>query len=131
MRKTLASILMFVMLASATICGCGHEAQAASHADHADQKIESSHHADGDHHGSKETQAAESCQTTDMQLPAETSVSKPDLKHSFHLYYAFMDEKPVWTVAISSDHRVRGPPIGVDPPNAKPSILLTTQRLRI
>lgn len=119
---------MFVMLASATICGCGHEAQAASPAD---QKTESSHHAGGDHHGRKQTQAAESCQTTDMQLPAETSVSKPDLKHSLHLDYAFIDENPVWTVAISSDRRVRGPPIGVDPPNAKPSILLTTQRLRI
>jgi hypothetical protein len=128
MRKTLASVLMFVMLASATICGCGHEAQAASHAD---QKTESSHHADGDHHGNKDTQAAEKCQTTDMQLPAQTNVNKPDLKSSFHLDYAFIDEKPVWTVAVDSDRRVRGPPIGVDPPNAKPSILLTTQRLRI
>jgi hypothetical protein len=123
MRKILASFLMFTMFASALICGCGHEAQAES------SVSSHSHHEDGDHHhGSTVDQ---DCQKADMQLPAHMGISKPDLKNSVHFDFAFANETPVWPVSLASNRGIRGPPPWEEPSQNKPSILLTTQRLRI
>lgn len=127
MRKFLASFMVFALLASTIICGCGHEAQADSGA-----KASHSHEhdeADQDHKGST---LDEDCQKTDMQLPAYVSFDKPDLKTSFYLDFALVDQKVLWQNDANPHHDIRGPP--PDWPELsqnQPSILLTTQRLRI
>jgi hypothetical protein len=126
MRKFVASLLMLTMFASAVICGCGHEARA-------DIGAVSSHHhddSDADHHGKGGT-LSQDCQKADMQLPAHTCVSKPDLKNSLHLDFVFTNEQPVSLLTLASNRGIRGPPPWDNLSHAQPSILLTTQRLRI
>ena len=126
MRRTLAGFLVFMMFVSTVMCGCGHEARAESGA------ISYSHHDEGaDHHRGKGPTLAQDCQGADMQLPAHTGVSKPDLKNSFYLVLAFADENPVWPLGLTSNRTIRGPPPWDGTSFTKPSILLTTQRLRI
>ncbi|HEY8190434.1 MAG TPA: hypothetical protein VIF12_07090 [Micavibrio sp.] len=127
MRKFLALTMMLVMVASAMICGCPDaRAETNSH-----QQSHSSHHDDSDHHHNDGSNLELDCTGTDMQLPQQANISKPDVKSSFHVDYIWTDEKPVWSLASADSSAIRGPPPWDDPPNAKPPILLTTQRLRI
>ena len=127
MRKTLAGFLVFIMFASAIMCGCGHDA----HAEIGASAQSHSHHDEGSNHHGKGSTLAHDCQTADMQLPAHISVDKPDLKNSLYLVLAFADEKPVWPLGLASNRSIRGPPPWDETSPTKPSILLTTQRLRI
>jgi hypothetical protein len=127
---------MFTMVASAVICGCDHEAQAnSSPKSHHSQEVAShsheggDHQSQGDHHG--KGSVAQDCQSTDVQLPAHFDISKPDLKKSLHLDYAITEEIPSWSLTLASIRGIRGPPPWEEPSQTKPSILLTTQRLRI
>lgn len=129
---------MFTMIASAVICGCGHEVQAdtdtKSH--HTQEAVSHTHDgggqqaAQGDHHDKGST-LAQDCQPTDMQILAHFDISKPDLKNSLHLDYAINEEIPSWSLNLVNDRGIRGPPPWDEPSQTKPSILLTTQRLRI
>ena len=122
---------MFVMIASAVICGCGHEAQANDTAkSHHSQEAAAHSHDGGDHHDKGST-LAQDCQPADMQVPAYLDISKPDLKKSLHLDYAIMEQIPAWSFDLASNRGIRGPPPWDEPSQTKPSILLTTQRLRI
>ncbi len=123
MRKLFLSSLILLMFASTMVCGCWHEAQAAAPA---------SQHSDGGHSHGNDTTVLPDCTGTDMQLPQQISVSKPDLKHSFHLDYVWTDEKSAFVHVLASSRDIRGPPS--DWPSLSqthPSILLTTQRFLI
>ena len=125
MRKFLTSFLILVVFAAAMICGCPPVAQAFSPA---------SHHSDSgsDHHHGKDTTVAPDCAGTDMQLPQQVGVSKPDLKHGLHFDYAQTDVQPIWSPVLASNNDIRGPPPDwPDLSQTHPSILLITQRLLI
>jgi hypothetical protein len=127
MRRILALFLMLTLFASAVICGCGHEARA-------DIGAEASHHHDGgdaDHHHGKGGSVSPDCHKADMQLPAHTGVAKPDLKSSLHFDFAFVNDQTVPRLDRANNRGIRGPPPWDDLSHAQPSILLTTQRLRI
>lgn len=136
MRRTLAGLMVFMMFVSAVMCGCGHEAQANtdSKSHHSQEAAPHSHDGDdhqpqGDHHD--KGSVAQDCQPTDMQLPAHFDISKPDLKKSLYLDYAIVESIPAWSLNLTSNRGIRGPPPWDEPSQTKPSILLTTQRLRI
>jgi hypothetical protein len=115
------------MFVSAVMCGCGHEARADIGA------VASHHHDDGDadHHHDGKGSVSQDCQKADMQLPAHTGVSKPDLKNSLHLEFAFVDEQPTLRIDLASNRGIRGPPPWEDLSHTQLPVFLTTQRLRI
>jgi len=72
------------------------------------------------------------CTGTDMQLPQQISVSKPDLKNSLHFDFIWADEKPAFAPVLASNKGIRGPPSDwPDLSQTQPSILLITQRFLI
>ena len=125
MKNLLASFLIIAMLAATMVCGCPHESQASSHADH--------HHSDGsNHHHENSPTVAKDCSGTDMQLPAQISVNKSDLKHNFLFDDVLTGEKPTFSPILASGKSIRGPP--PDWPSLSqthPSFLRSTQRFLI
>ena len=120
MKKLLVSFMVFALLTSTMVCGCWHEADAASHA---------THHSDSDHHHGHD---GTDCFGTDMQLAQQAPISTPDLKGGVHLDYIWADERPIWSSLVANNSSIRGPP--PDWPSLAqtyPPILLLTQRLLI
>jgi hypothetical protein len=126
MRKILSGFLIFVMFAATLMCFCAPEAQAGvsqgyTHANHND---------DADHHHGKGD--APDCKGVDIQLPQQANIAAPDLKPALYLDFAFVSDVPSWAPVLTADNAIRGPPPGwPEHSQAQPSILLTTQRLRI
>lgn len=123
---------MLVMFASATICCCDHEARAGQTASHQHIRMASQ----DDNHCSdhqKKDEKNQSCMDKTMQLSANVTLAKLDLKNSLHLDldYAWISEKPSWSPAIADATAIRGPPFGGYPPDPGIPVYLTTQRLRI
>ena len=119
MERILTTLLILVFLASVTICGCGHEARAESHA--------ASHHhdRDGDHSFKHD------CKTADMQLPQQANISKPG-KVGFSYDHIFVTDVVTPPIILIGSHEIRGPPPDwPDTSHTQPAILLVTQRLLI
>lgn len=119
MKKVLASLLIFAMIVSTMVCGCWHEAEAASH---------DTHHSDDHHHRND----GADCFGMDMQLPQQATISMPDLKSGVHLDYIWTDEQPVSSSIVADNNSIRGPP--PDWPSlveTYPPVLLLTQRFLI
>jgi hypothetical protein len=112
MKKIFSIFLIFSILTMGFACCCTHDAHAAHMHEHGKM-------------------SDQDCQGVDLQLPQQADISKPNLTNGLHLDYVHTNEQPVWTPALASNSGNRGPPAGADPPNTTPSILLTTQRLRI
>jgi hypothetical protein len=119
MKKLLVSLMVFALLTSTMVCGCWHEAEAASPA---------AHHSDNDHHHGHD---GTDCFGADMQLPQQAAISTPDLKSGVHFDYIWTDEQPIWS-SLVADNSIGGPP--PDWPSLAqtyPPVLLLTQRLLI
>lgn len=129
MRIILSGLLIVLIFAATLMCFCAPGAQAGisqghTHAGH--------HESQGsqDHHGKGKGDA--DCKGADMQLPQQAGVSSPDHKSALYLDFAFASHILARPFFIVSDNAIRGPP--PDWPRhsqSLPSILLTTQRLRI
>ena len=121
MKQFLLGFLVLVMLTPALACTCPSDALASTHQ-------EAGHHHDGgDHHGKDKSK---DCAEASPQITAQAAtLHAPDLKKDV-LVFAWADEKPRWSPTLASDHAIRGPPFGSDPPSKLP-VFLTTQRLRI
>lgn len=132
MRQLLLGFLMLVMLTPSLVCAmpvCTDEALAAKAevpcADHAD------HHGDKKEGKSNKPTFMSDCAGVDMQKADTASFEKPDLK-SDSLLFVLVDDLSLNNFAHTDAGTIRGPP--PDWPalsQTQPSILLTTQRLRI
>jgi hypothetical protein len=132
MKQLLLGFLMLVMLTPSLVCAmpmCTDEALAAKAevpcADHVD------HHGDKNEGQSNKPTFMSDCAGVDMQKADLTSLEKPDLK-SNSLVYVLTDASVLNNLSHTDVGSIRGPP--PDWPalsQTHPSILLTTQRLRI
>lgn len=132
MRKFLIAFLMLVMLTPSLVCAmpmCTDEALAAKAkvpcADHA------SHHGDKKEGKSNKLTLLSDCAGVDMQKADTASFEKLDLKTD-SLLFVLADGLALDNLLHTNVGNIRGPP--PDWPalsQTQPSILLTTQRLRI
>ncbi|MCK6418896.1 MAG: hypothetical protein L6Q57_08195 [Alphaproteobacteria bacterium] len=132
MRKTLFAFLMIVMLTPSLVCAmpiCTDEALAAKAqmpcADHAD------HQGDKKEGKSDKLTFMSDCAGVDMQKANAANFEKPDLK-SGSLLFLLLDNLALDNLSHADAGSIRGPP--PDWPGlsqTQPTILLTTQRLRI
>jgi hypothetical protein len=129
MRQLLLGFLMVVILTPSLVCAmpiCTDEALAA--------KAEvpcANHHGEKKEGKSNEPTFMSDCAGVDMQKADTASFEKPDLK-SNPLVYVLTDASALNNLFHTDAGSIRGPP--PDWPalsQAQPSILLTTQRLRI
>ncbi len=136
MRKILLSFLMLIMLTPSLACAmpvCAEPAKAAVTA-----KMPCGDHMNMEHHGDKKEKKSSSgmlmkdCMGLELQVADNGPViHKPDVTKDLPIVMAFnVEPVHVWTVGDISG--IRGPP--PDWPShfqTQPSIILTTQRLRI
>lgn len=132
MRQILLGFLMLVMLTPSLVCAmpmCTDEALAAKAAvpcaDHVD------HHGDKKEGKSNKLTLMSDCAGVDMQKSDTASFEKLDLKSDL-LPFVLPDDLALDNLSHTDAGNIRGPP--PDWPalsQTQPSILLTTQRLRI
>lgn len=132
MRKFLIAFLMLVMLTPSLVCAmpiCTDEALAAkAGVPCADQ---AGHHGDKKEDKSSKLTLMSDCAGVDMQKADTVSFEKRDLKSDL-FPFVLVDDLSLDNVAHTDAGNIRGPP--PDWPalsQTQPSILLTTQRLRI
>lgn len=133
MKKMLFGILVFLMLTPSLACAmpvCFDKAEAVKAnqpcAGHA-----SEHHGDKSEPKSKKAGLMADCMGVDFQKADTASFEKPDLK-SDSIHFIMADGLALNNVSHTDAGTIRGPP--PDWPalsQTQPSILLTTQRLRI
>lgn len=133
MRKILLGFMLLLMLTPSLACAmpvCFDKAEAAKAnqpcAGHA-----SEHHGDKSEPKGKKAGLMADCMGVDFQKADTASLEKPDLK-SDSVVYALMADVVIKPMAHTDAGTIRGPP--PDWPalsQTQPSILLTTQRLRI
>jgi hypothetical protein len=134
MKKMLFGILVFLMLTPSLACAmpvCFDKAEAAKAnqpcAGHA-----SEHHGDKSEPKGKKAGLMADCMGVDFQKADTASLEKPDLKSDSVVYMAGGTDVVIEPMAHTDAGTIRGPP--PDWPalsQTQPSILLTTQRLRI
>lgn len=132
MRHLFLGFLILVMLTPSLVCAmpiCKDEALAAKAqmpcADHAD------HHGDKKEGKSNKLTFMSDCAGVDMQKADSASYEKPDIKKDF-IVYPLVADIAVSLFLLTDLGTIRGPPPDcLALSQAQPSILLTTQRLRI
>lgn len=136
MKKFLAVIMMLVMLTPSLACAmpiCADEAQAA-----ATEQPCAEHHAGHDTDSGKESSSSPKgvnflidCMGVDLQTADSASVQKPDIQAGLIFSAVINTDVPVIPAPAQSSE-IRGPPPDwLALSQTQPSILLTTQRLRI
>lgn len=137
MRKFLAALMMLVMLTPSLACAmpvCADKAQAAV----TTEQPCAEHHAGHDTGSGKDSSSSPKginflidCMGVDLQTADSASVQKPDIQAGPVFASIIVTDVPVVPASAQSSE-IRGPPPDwLTLSQTQPSILLTTQRLRI